>query len=311
VSANQKIVAVAGGSGFIGRAIVSRLLRDGSLRVRVLTRDPERARKRFPISGQIEFAAADISHPAQLSAALSSVDTLVNAVQFDGYPVEKPQRGLTFERIDYGGTVALLDAAKASGIRRLIYISGAAADENSRNAAFRAKGRAESAIRASGLAFTILRPSLVYGPGDRAVNMIAKSIKLMPVVAIVPGDGTQKLQPVLVDDVAEAVAIAIIQGRGFGGTFAIGGPELLSFDDFVRILMEVLGMHRTIVHLPSQLLYAAGTIAQKLPVPLFSHDAADFLLADNACDNGPLLREFGLRLTPIRDGLKYLAHPPV
>jgi uncharacterized protein YbjT (DUF2867 family) len=309
VSASQKIVAVAGGSGFIGRAIVRRLLRDGALRVRVLTRDPERARKHFPASGLIEFAAADIGNPAQLSVALSGVDAIVNAVQFDGYPVEKPKRGLTFERVDYGGTVALLEAAKAAGASRFIYISGAAADENSSNAAFRAKGHAESAIRASGLAFTILRPSLVYGPDDRAVNMIAQSIKLIPIVAIVPGDGSQKLQPVLVDDLAEAAALAIIEGRGVGGTFAIGGPELLSFNDFVRILMEVMGAHRTIVHLPSQILYAAGTIAQKLPLPLFSHDAADFLLADSACDNAPLLREFGLRLTPLRDGLKYLAHP--
>ena len=309
MSANQKIVAIAGGSGFIGRAIVRRLLRDTSLRVRVLTRDPERARKRFPASGQIEFATADIANPTQLSASLTGVDTIISAVQFDGYPVEKPKRGLTFERVDYGGTVALLDAAKASEASRFIYISGAAADENSSNAAFRTKGRAEGAIRASGLSFTILRPSLVYGPDDRAVNLIAQSIKLMPLVAIVPGDGRQKLQPVLVDDLAEAVALAIVERRGLGGTYAIGGPELLSFDEFVRILMEVLGARRTIVHLPRQLLYAAGTIAQNLPFPLFSHDAADFLLADNACDNGPLLREFGLRLTPLRDGLKYLARP--
>lgn len=309
MNANQKILAVAGGSGFIGRAIVRRLLRDSSLRVRVLARDPERARRHFPASGQLEFAAADIGNPAQLSVALNGVDTLVNAVQFDGYPVEKPKRGLTFERVDYGGTVALLDAAKASGAGRFIYISGAAADENSSNAAFRAKGRAENAIRASGLAFTVLRPSLVYGPDDRAVNMIAQSIKLIPAVALVPGNGSQKLQPVLVDDLAEAVALAIIEGRGLGGTFAIGGPELLSFDDFVRILMDVLGVHRTLVHLPSQLLYAAGALAQNLPVPLFSRDAADFLLADNACDNAPLLRAFGLRLTPVREGLKYLAHP--
>jgi nucleoside-diphosphate-sugar epimerase len=135
--------------------------------------------------------------------------------------------------------------------------------------------------------------------------MIARSIKLMP-VAVVPGSGTQKLQPILADDLAEAVALAQ-GGRGIGRAFAIGGPESLSFDDFVRVLMEVRSVHRIIVHLPEQFLHMAGTIAQNLPIPLFSRDAADFLLADNACDNGPLLSEFGLNLTPLREGLKYLA----
>jgi uncharacterized protein YbjT (DUF2867 family) len=308
MSAMPKIIAVAGGSGFIGRVIVQRLLREDALLVRVLTRDPERARKRFTASERLKFITAEVTDTAQLKTALSGAETLINAVQFDGYPVEKPWRGLTFERVDFGGTVALVEAAKVAGTVRFIYISGAAADENSSNAAFRAKGRAESAIRAAGLTSTIFRPSLVYGPDDRAVSMIAKSIKLMP-IALVPGAGTQKVQPVLVDDLAEAVALAAIEGRGTGGTFAIGGPELLSFDDFVRIMMELMGLRRTIVHLPGQLLYMAGTIAQNLQIPLFSRDAADFLLADNACDNESLLREFGLKLTPLREGLKYLARP--
>jgi nucleoside-diphosphate-sugar epimerase len=305
MSATPKIVTVAGGSGFIGAAIVRRLMREGTLLVRVLTRDPQRARKRFSASPQLEFIAADVTDSAQLKAALTGADTVINAVQFDGYPVEQPRRGLTFERVDYGGTVALLEAAKAAGAARFIYISGFSADENSTNAAFRAKGRAESAIRASGVPSTVFRPSLVYGPDDRAVNMIAKSIKLMP-FAVVPGNGKQTLQPLLVDDLAEAVALAQ-SGRGIGGTFPIGGPESLSFDDFVRALMEVMGVHRMTVHLPAQFLHMAGKIAQNLPIALFSDDAADFLLTDNANDNGQLIREFGLKLTPLREGLKYLA----
>ena len=306
MSARDKVIAVAGGSGFIGSAIVRRLSRGDTARVRVITRDPERARKRFADLAKLEFAAADINQPDAIGAAVAGADTIINAVQFDGYPVENPRRGLTFDRVDHGGTVALIAAAKPAGVTHFIYISGAAADEHSANAAFRAKGRAEHAIRAAGIAYTIFRPSLVYGPDDRAVNLIAKLITYMP-VAIVPGGGKQKLQPLCADDLAEAVAIAAISGRGRNGTFAIGGPDLLTFDDFVRLLMEVIGVHRPIIHLPAGLLNAAGAIAERLPMPLFSRAAAGFLLADNGCDNTALLQEFGLRLTPAREGLRYLA----
>src|ERR1035437_1789738 len=154
---DAKTVTLAGGSGFIGRAIARRLLASGENRLRVLTRNPEAARAGVEIPGA-EFVRADIGQPASLKDALQGADTIVDAIQFDGYPVENPRRGLTFERIDYAGTVALIDTAKQAGGQQFIYISGAAADENSTHPGFRAKGRAERAIRESGLAYTIFRP---------------------------------------------------------------------------------------------------------------------------------------------------------
>src|ERR1019366_3553119 len=138
-------------------------------------------------------------------------------IQFDGYPVENPRLGLTFERIDYAGAVALIDAAKQAGVRQFIHISGAAADENSPHPGFRAKGRAERAIRESGLAYTIFRPSLVYGPEDKVMNGFAKLLRFSPAFGV-PGTGRQKVQPVLVDDLAACVAMAIT-GKGRNATF--------------------------------------------------------------------------------------------
>src|SRR5208283_559989 len=176
---DAKTVALAGGSGFIGRAIARRLIAVGGLKVRVLTRNPEKARAHLDLPG-VEFVNADIAEPTSLKDALQGADTIVDAIQFDGYPVENPSRGLTFERVDYAGTVALIDAAKQAGVRQFIYISGAAADENSTHPGFRAKGRAERAIRESGLAYTIFRPSLVYGPEDKVVNGLARAIRFAP-----------------------------------------------------------------------------------------------------------------------------------
>jgi uncharacterized protein YbjT (DUF2867 family) len=301
---DDRIVAIAGGSGFIGRTIARRLAALPQLRVRVLSRDPGRARAK--LAGlEADFVRGEVTEPGTLPAALAGASAVVSAVQFDGYPIENPRRGLTFERIDLGGTLALLAAAKAAGVTRFIYISGAAADENSRHPGFRAKGKAERAIRESGLEYTILRPSLVYGPDDTVVNGFAKAIRLAPVFPV-PGSGRQTLQPVLVDDLAACVALAI-SGRGQNGTYEIGGPDLMTFDDLIRLIMDLTGHRRPIVHVPESVMRAMGAIAEMLPTPPLSRDAVTFVTADNACDIAPLVAEFGVQLTPARVGMQYLA----
>jgi len=294
-------VAIAGGSGFIGRAIVRRL--GDTAHVRVLTRNPDAVRARLAGTGA-EFVRADVTDAASLETAMAGAQVAINAAQFDGYPIENSRRGLTFERVDYGGTVAMIAAARKAGVGRIIYISGAAADEQSCQPGFRAKGRAERAIRESGLDFTIFRPSLVYGADDRVTNLLARAIRYAPVFAI-PGTGKQIVQPVAVDDLAACVAMAV-GGRGRNATFAIGGPEPLNFDELIQLMMELSGHRRPILHVPEPLMRLAGMLGEMLPRPVFSRDAVDFLTADNPCDNGPLIAEFGIRLTPARAGMSYL-----
>jgi len=301
---DAKTVALAGGSGFIGRAIARRLVAGGGVKVRVLTRDPEKARAQLDLPG-VEFVRADIAQPASLKDALLEVNTIVDAIQFDGYPVENPRRGLTFERIDYGGAIALIDAAKQTGVQQFIYISGAAADENSSHPGFRAKGRAERAIRESGLTYTIFRPSLVYGPEDKVVNGLARALRFAPIFGV-PGTGRQKVQPVLVDDLAACVMLAV-SGRGRNGTYEIGGPDLMTFDEMMEIIMDASGHRRPLFHIPEGIMRGVGGLLEKLPKPLLSRDAVTFVTADNACDIKPLVDEFGINLTPARVGMAYLA----
>ncbi len=300
---DAKTVALAGGSGFIGRAIARRLAASGSTKVRVLTRNPDKARSQLDLPG-VEFVHADIAQPASLADALKGANTIVDAIQFDGYPVENPRRGLTFERIDYGGVVALIDAAKEAGVQQFIYISGAAVDENSAHPGFRAKGRAERAIRESGLAYTIFRPSLVYGPEDKVVNGLAGALRYAPVFGV-PGTGRQKVQPVLVDDLAACVMLAV-SGRGRNGTYEVGGPDLMTFDEMMRIIMDASGHRRPLFHIPEGMMRTVGGLLEKLPKPLLSRDAVTFVTADNACDIKPLIEEFGINLTPARIGMAYL-----
>jgi uncharacterized protein YbjT (DUF2867 family) len=300
---SEKIIAIAGGSGFIGRAIARRLTAMPGIRVRGMTRAPERARQRLDLPN-LEWVRAEVTEPATLPNALKGANAIVNAVQFEGYPVENPKKGLTFERVDLGGTVALLEAAKKVGVEQFVYISGAAANEKSTHPAFRAKGRAERATRESGLTYTIFRPSLVYGPEDKVMNGFARLLKLSPAFGV-PGTGRQKVQPVLVDDLAACVAMAIT-GKGRNATFDVGGPELMTFDEMIRTLMAVAGRRRLIIHIPEGAMRAGASLLEMLPTPLLSRDAVTFVTADNATDIKPLVAEFGIQLTPLREGLRYL-----
>ena len=300
----SKIVAIAGGSGFIGRAIARRLAAIGEIKVRVLTRNPDAAYERLKVLG-VELVRADIADPATLKDSLAGASAIIDAVQFDGYPIENPRRGLTFERIDYGGAVALIEAAKEAGVAQFIYISGAAADEHSTHPGFRAKGRAERAIRESGLTHTIFRPSLVYGPEDKVVNGLGRALRFAPMFGV-PGTGRQWVQPVLVDDLAACVALAV-SGRGRNQTYEIGGPDLMTFDQMMEVIMDASGHRRLLFHIPEGIMRTVGGLLEKLPKPLLSRDAVTFVTADNACDNQPLLNEFGITLTPARIGMAYLS----
>ena len=114
------------------------------------------------------------------------------------------------------------------------------------------------------------------------------------------------MRPLFVDDLAACVALAV-GGKGRNKIYEVGGPDLMTFDDLVRLLMEITGRKRPLLHVPENLLLIAGAIAEKLPGALFSRDAVAFLVADNDCEIQPLLAEFGLTLTPASEGLAYLA----
>ena len=108
-------------------------------------------------------------------------------------------------------------------------------------------------------------------------------------------------------EVLGPAGLVALGGRGRNGAFDVGGPARMTFDDLIRLVMEITGRHRLIIHVPEAIMRLAGAAAEMLPVALFSRDAASFLLADNAGDIKPLVEEFGIKLTPAREGLAYLA----
>ncbi len=293
------MIVVAGGTGFIGSAVVRRLRARGR-DVAVMSSDPERSRDRIESLG-VAAVRGDVRDEASLRTALEGAEAVVQALTFPTFPVEKPSRGYTFEEYDHHGTARLVAAAADRGVRRFVYSSGVGAAPDAPEARYRAKWGGEEAIRSSGLEFAILRPSWAYGPDDRALNRFASLYRRLPFVPVV-GDGRQRLQPVFVEDVAEAIVQAT-DSAGPRGTFEIGGPDVMTMDEIITTMMEVMGKRKPILHVPPALPRAAGFLLQVLPAPPLSPDAVDFLTSEALADTPGLLEAFALELTPLREGL--------
>jgi NADH dehydrogenase len=305
VGTESVVVAVAGGTGFVGGAIVRELAARGH-RVVVLTHRPPAHPGTGPAEA-FERRQADVTRPDELAAALADVDALVISLAFRDSPIEAPRRGRTFERVDADGTVALVSAAKAAGVRRLVYMSGAGAAPDAPRHWFRAKWRAEEAVRASGIPYTIFRPSWIYGPGDKSLNRFLGFARWLPFVPQI-GNGRQVVAPLFVDDMGRLVADALETPAATGATLEVGGPETLTMDAVVREALRIQGRRRLILHAPAGLMKLLTRPLTLLPSPPMTPDAIDFVVQSAQVDSGPLHERLPRRLTPLAEGLaSYLA----
>lgn len=298
------MILVAGGSGFVGAAAVRRLVARGA-DVAVMTAHLERSAARIERLGA-RPVRGDVQDPSSLPAAVRGAEAVVQALTFPTFPVEKRSKGYTFEEFDHLGTERLARAAVAAGAGRFVYASGAGAAPGADEVWYRAKWEGEEALRAAGIGHAIVRPSWIYGPEDRALNRLVTLYRRLPFVPVV-GDGEQRLQPVFVDDVSDVLARAT-EPDAPSGTFEIGGPEVMTMDEVLGTMMDVMGRRKPLVHVPAALPKLGGAALRLLPRPPLSADAVDFLTGDAVADTGPLLRAYPLRLTPLREGLAtYLA----
>ena len=294
-------MAVAGGTGFVGKAIVSELSGRGH-RVVVLSH-------RSPVGtvGSVEVRRADATRPETLAPALAGVDAVVISLAFRNSPIEAPRRGQTFERVDAAGTEALVVAAAAANVPRIVYISGAGAAPDAPRHWFRAKWRAEEAVRGSGIVYTIFRPSWIYGPGDHSLNRFLGFSRWLPFIPQI-GNGRQRLAPVYVGDMGALVADALVTPAAENVTLEVGGPETLTMDEIIRAALRVLGRRRPILHTPVLLMKALTAPLMILPSPPMTPSAIDFIVQSAEVDTGPLQERLPRRLTPIAEGLaSYLA----
>ncbi len=295
------MILVVGGTGFVGGGIVRELARRGKA-VAVLSRNPARQAGRFP-GLNVEFRKGDVTDPESLNAALAGVDTVIASQQFPNSPIENPGKGYTFEKVDAEGTENLARAAKQAGVKRFVYLSGVGAAPDARYHWFRAKWRAETAVRESGMTYTIIRPSWVFGPEDVALNRFLGMSRFLPFVPLIGNAGKQVLQPVFVDDVARAVAESLERPAAENRVFEIGGPDALTMKEIVRTALHVAGRKRLTLAAPKPLIKLVASLIQFAPGRPLTPDAVDFITMDALADPSEIEGALGIKVTPLREAL--------
>ena len=297
-------VVVAGGTGFIGREVVSRLLEERGVEVAVTTRRPERPDSWDGRVRKLQAFAGDV---VSLGKAFTGADTVVHAIQFPNHPVEDPGKGRTYMEVDAKGTVAAVGVAKKLGVRRFIYLSGAGAGRDLPQPWMKAKDIAEQAIRESGMEYAILRPSWIYGPGDHSMNRFIWFCRHLPVIPVI-GNGETPVYPAYVKDVARAVTEVVRREDARDKVLEIGGPQRLTMDHVIRTVQEVLGRRRPLLHHPPGLMKLLVWPMAFLPNPMLSPGAIDFITQTVEIAPRPAAEYLGFAFRPLRAGLdEYVA----
>lgn len=253
------MILVTGATGFVGSEVLRRASRRG-WRVRGLARHPERgeALGRLP---HVELFRGDVKDPADLDEAMEGVTAVVHLVAIIAATSEQG-----FEDVNLGGTVATVEAAVRAGVPRFVHMS-ALGVERGRDLTpyFRTKWAAEEAVRESGLAATIFRPSTIFGRDSEFFGLLAKALRWSPGVIPLPGGGRQRLQPVWVGDVAECFLQAARMERSSEPVYDVGGPEILELRAIVASLAEAMSRRRpAIVPLPVGPLKTLAGVGEKL-----------------------------------------------
>ena len=293
-------VLLTGARGFVGRE-VRRQLRERGFEVVALSRNL-RAGDAGP--GVIQVAA-DIAGEGWQRWC----EGCTAAIHLVGIIRESPRAGATFERTHVRATEGVVKACRDIGIRRILQMSALGARDDAATPYHRSKWQAEEAVRRSGLEWTIFRPSLIFGPGDGFTGALVPALRRFPFFPVF-GDGTYQLQPVAVAEVARCFVAALESPAAVGQTFALGGPEALTYDETLRRIAGSLGLRRTLVHVPLGLAKAAISVLQHLPGAPITREQLTMLVEGSTCDTTATRLAFGIPVarfegaTWLRDGAR-------
>jgi len=294
------LILVTGATGFVGRALLPRLAEAG-LELRCLVR-PSRRSPRLPRGIPVQVSIASLADARGLRAALVGVDTLIHLAGAEWHG----RRGDVFG-VDAAGTRALVEAAREAGVGRIVYLSHLGADRASAYPVLKAKGIAEEFIRQSGLTYTIVRSTLLYGAEDVFLNVVAALVKLGPGLFLMPGDGRISLQPLWVEDLVTCLEWSLSDLTSLNQTIALGGPEFITFGQMVQTVMEVLGVRRLVIPVrPPFLRAGAWLMEQVLPRSPLTTRWLDHLAVNRTCELTSVTQHFGLKPARFVNTVDYL-----
>ncbi|HRE46239.1 MAG TPA: complex I NDUFA9 subunit family protein [Aggregatilineales bacterium] len=297
------MILVTGASGYVGNNLVRRLVQLGKP-VRAMVGSVNKALERLKdVETKVEIVKGDVTRPETLAEWMEGVDTVIHLVAI---AIEKGKN--TYEAINYQGTVNIVEAAKRAGVRRFINMCQNGAYADVKSPFLRSKGRAQEYVAKSGLDWSAVRPSVIWGPQDEFANVQARLIKMTPFIFPIVGDGKAQFQPVYVGDVVEAIVKCLDDEATIGAEFELGGAEVLTYSDIVERVLKALGTRRARVKLPVGLLRPAVALMQViLPKPPVSTTLLDLLAVPNVCKENALETRLGITPKPFTpENLAYM-----
>ena len=287
----EKPVVVTGASGLVGSRLCVELVRTG-WKVRAIVRNTAKAAQRLGHLN-LEMRVGDIRDPESMRAAMKEAGSLVHLA---AVAIEKG--GDSYASINAEATQVIVDAAKAESVERIVYMSQNGSDSSSPFPFLRSKGVAQDIVTESTAKWTVLRPSVIFGPDDEFVNVLARLVRLSPAVFPLPGGGTARFQPVAVSDIARAVIKVLEDDSTIHRSYAIGGSTPLTLRQMTERILIAMNASRVLVGVPIPLIRPLVALGQKLlPNPPVTTGLLDLLAMDNVIEENDLQQELGI--TPI------------
>ena len=284
-----RVVTVFGGTGFLGRRVVEHL-RKHDFSVRIASRHPNRSRALFGSDDpQLQSVAADIHDQRAVADALAGAYGVVNAVSLY---VERGRS--TFHSVHVEAARGVAARAQRNGVERLVQVSGIGADAASPSLYIRKRGEGELAVRAAFADAILMRPAVMFGPGDAFLTTVLALLRSLPIYPMF-GRGLTRLQPAYVEDVAEAIARALQQTERRAVTFGCGGPRIYSYEELLRTVAREAGLMPRLMPLPFAAWQALASISEVLPSPPVTRNQIDLMQIDNVASRDmPGFAELGI-----------------
>jgi len=295
------MILITGATGYIGRHLVLRLVDQGE-RPRCLVRDTKRAANVLP-ADKVELIQGDTTQPTSLKAALNGVETVVHAAFITAD--HKQSVGNTYAETNVQGTSYLVKAAKEAGVKRIVEISGLGTRPDKAGSYMQGRFLAEKMVKDSGLDWTIIQPSVLFGKGAPFIKGLADLIRSAPVVPLI-GGGKILFQPIYVEDVVTVILKVLADPTGTNKkTYVIGGPAYYSFTQVIDVLLHVMHKSRIKAPAPMPLVgIGAAVMEALLPKPPLTKAAMTLFTFNNTTDLQSVERDFGFTPTSFTEYLQ-------